>query len=123
MGLENNDALLVYLLVLIVLAGAFLLGDLRNRLTQSLQHAMIWVVIFMSVVALYSLRDTIFAELRPTQAVQNDGGPIILKRARDGHRPRPVGHRSAGPRMGRLQRRPPGDLDRTTRTPRPRAPR
>ena len=85
MGLENNDALLFYLLVLIVLAGAFLLGDLRNRLTQSLQHAMIWVVIFMSVVALYSLRDTIFAELRPTQAVQNDGGPIILKRARDGH--------------------------------------
>ena len=82
---EMNHALLFYILVLVLVGGALVFGDLRNRLTQSLQNAMIWVMIFLGFIALYSVRDTILTELRPTQAVQADGGVITLKRASDGH--------------------------------------
>lgn len=85
MAQETDYALLFYLLILVVVGGAFVFGDLRNQLTQSLQHAVIWVMIFLGAIALYSMRDTIWTELRPTQAVQADGGVITLRRANDGH--------------------------------------
>ena len=46
---------------------------------------MIWVLIFLGAIAIYGMRDTIWTELRPTQAIQSTDGVITLTRSRDGH--------------------------------------
>ena len=84
--IPNDDkSILFYLLILLVIGGAFVFGDLRNRFTQSLQHAFLWVLIFLGAIGIASMRDTIWTELRPSQAVQSEGGVITIRRASDGH--------------------------------------
>lgn len=82
---SDDTALIFYSLILIIVLGSFLFGDFRNRLSQSLRHAAIWILIFLSAVTLYGFRDTIEAQLFPASAVMREGEDIILTRARDGH--------------------------------------
>ncbi len=82
---EIDPVLLVYLLILLVGVGSFIFGDFRNRMSQNIQNAAIWVLIFFSAVVLYSFKDTIESELFPRSAIQQIGDEIILNRARDGH--------------------------------------
>ena len=65
MTLSDDATLLFYLIVLAVVIGSLVFGDFRNRFTQSIQHALVWLAIFLGVVALYGAKDTIVAQLRP----------------------------------------------------------
>lgn len=82
---SDDTALIFYSLILIIAIGSFLFGDFRNHLSQSLRHAVIWLLIFLSAVTLYGFRDTIEAQLFPASAVMREGDVIVLNRARDGH--------------------------------------
>lgn len=52
---------------------------------RNLQNAAIWLLIFLSMIVLYSFRGNIERELFPRSAVQQIGDEIVLSRARDGH--------------------------------------
>lgn len=76
---------LFYLFILLIGVGSFLFGDFRNRFSQSIQHLVVWAMIFMGAVVLYSFKDTLEAQLFPKSAVQTEGQTIVLSRAGDGH--------------------------------------
>jgi len=82
---EFDPALLIYLLILLIGVGSFLFGDFRNKLSQNLQSAAIWVLIFFSAVVLYGFKDNIESQLFPKTTLQQIGDDILLTRAGDGH--------------------------------------
>ena len=76
---------LLYLLILLIGVGSFIFGDFRNRMTQNIRNAAIWVLIFFSAIVLYGYKDVIEGQLFPRTAVSQIGDEISLTRARDGH--------------------------------------
>ncbi len=80
-----DPALLIYLLILLIGIGSFIFGDFRNRMTQNIRNAAIWVLIFFGAVVAFSFKDTIEGQLFPRTAIQQVGEDIILTRAGDGH--------------------------------------
>ncbi|MEM6371640.1 MAG: TIGR02281 family clan AA aspartic protease [Pseudomonadota bacterium] len=82
---SDNIAQLVYLGALaLVLGGAFLLTS-KLKLSQTLQMAAIWALIFVGAIAVVGLWGDIQDDLNPTQARFDDSGTIIIPRGRDGH--------------------------------------
>ncbi len=83
---DNVDpAMLIYLLILLIGVGSFIFGDFRNKLSENLQSAAIWVLIFFGAVVLYGFKDSIESQLFPRTTLQQMGDEIILTRARDNH--------------------------------------
>ena len=80
-----DPAMLIYLLILLIGVGSFIFGDFRNKLSQNLQSAAIWVLIFFGAVVIYGFKDSIESQLFPRTSVQQIGEEIILTRAGDGH--------------------------------------
>lgn len=82
---DFDPVILIYLLVLLIGIGSMFFGDFRNRLSHLAQQAAIWTLIFLSAVVLYGFKDTIEAQLYPSEAVEHAGGMIVLRKAPDGH--------------------------------------
>ena len=73
----------------LVLLGAFLLVYLfstyRHRLGQAVQHAAIWVLIFVGAVIAVGFWEPLTSQLYVGRAVQADGDTLAFRRAPDGH--------------------------------------
>ena len=83
--MSGSFASLLYLTLLgcAVLAWAF--AAYRGRMGAALQHALLWGLIVLGLVAAYGLKDDISAALLPGAAVETAEGALVLPRARDGH--------------------------------------
>ncbi len=82
---SDNIAQLIYLGLLgAVLGGAFLLSS-RLKLSQTLQMAGIWALIFVGAIAVVGLWGDLQDDLYPTQARFDDSGVITIPRSPDGH--------------------------------------
>lgn len=82
---SDNIAQLAYLgLLALVLGGAFLLSS-KLKLSQTLQMAAIWALIFIGAVAVVGLWGDIQDDLHPSQTRFDGDGTIEIPRSRDGH--------------------------------------
>lgn len=82
--MPDTAARLVYLLLLLLAVGGYLIAALRNRPAQALQQLMVWAFIFLGIVALAGLWPDVRDALLPRQAVLA-GGRIEAPIAPDGH--------------------------------------
>jgi aspartyl protease family protein len=57
----------------------------RDRLGTAVQHAAIWVLIFLGVTIAYGFKDQLTSQLYPDSARSVDERTIALRRADDGH--------------------------------------
>lgn len=81
----GEQARLFYLVLLglVVLAGVF--ARYRGRMGQGLQHAAIWVLIFMGAMIVYGFRDTLREAAVPSEMLVQDGRTVVLRRGADAH--------------------------------------
>jgi len=81
----DAQARLFYLALLgMALAGA-VFYNYRARLGTAVQHAAIWVLIFLGVTIAYGFKDQLTSQLYPDSAQSMDDRTIMLRRAGDGH--------------------------------------
>ncbi len=80
-----DTANLVYLIVLGCAVMAWFFAANRNSMGKTMQHAAVWGLIFIGVVAAVGLWDDIRATVAPRQSISADQGRIELPRAPDGH--------------------------------------
>lgn len=73
-----------YLILLLVAVGSWFLTQRRGNLSKLLQQAMVWVFLFLGVIAAVGLWGDIRRTVLPQQAVHTTG-QIELPRAPDGH--------------------------------------
>lgn len=81
----DDVARLAYLALLLTAVGGYFVAESRANLGQNLRHALIWVLIFVGVLAGVSLWSDIRDDISPQQSVIQDTGQIVLPRAFDGH--------------------------------------
>ncbi len=81
----DDQAALVYLVLLLVVVGGSMLIGTRKQLNTSLQQLVIWGLIFIGAIGAYSIRDQITAQLYPSHPRLMDQGTVAFNRARDGH--------------------------------------
>jgi aspartyl protease family protein len=82
---SDSIAQLIYLgAFILVLGGGFLLTN-RLKLSQALQMAAIWALIFIGAIAVVGLWNDIRDDLYPHQTRFDDSGAVIVPQARDGH--------------------------------------
>lgn len=81
----GSQARIFHLLILgmALLVGVF--AAYRGRLSQALQHATIWVLLFLGVIIAYGFSDQIGMQLNPRAAVVLSDDSVVLRRAHDGH--------------------------------------
>ncbi len=82
---SNDQAVLVYLVLLLLVVGGSMVISSRGQLNKSLQQVAIWGLIFVGAIGAYSLRDRVEASLYPERAVISQQGTVTFTRARDGH--------------------------------------
>lgn len=83
--MDGNDyGRLIYLALLLLAVGGYVIVEFRNRMGQALRVASAWGLIFIGVVAGYGLWNDIRPDLIPRQMV-SEGGEIEVPRAQDGH--------------------------------------
>ncbi|MGQ0567002.1 MAG: retropepsin-like aspartic protease family protein [Gemmobacter sp.] len=83
--MDNGDvARLIYLGLLLVAVGGWVLVEYRGRLGFALRTAMAWGLIFVGVMAGYGLWNDIRQSDAPQQMMA-EGGAVVLPRAPDGH--------------------------------------
>ncbi len=82
---SDDWASLLYLLILIVAIGGWVWAGARRDLSRALQQLLMWVMIFLGLVSLYGLRDTLDRQLFVGSRVEAKGDRIIITRAPDGH--------------------------------------
>ncbi|MGH1353513.1 MAG: retropepsin-like aspartic protease family protein [Thalassovita sp.] len=75
---------LAYLILLLVAVGSWYLTQRRGNLSKLVQQALIWVFLFLGVIAAVGLWGDIRQTVMPQQAVHSSG-QIELPRAPDGH--------------------------------------
>ncbi len=81
----DDKAYLFYLVILLVMVAVWFLYDRRETISQSLQQALIWALIFVGMITAYGFKDVFQAQIFPSSAVQNGEGSVTLTRANDGH--------------------------------------
>ncbi len=81
----DDRAYLAYLAILLFFIGSGFLYSRRGKLSQTLQQAAIWALIFIGVIIAYGFSETLQSQLFPSQASQTDAGDYTLNRQRDGH--------------------------------------
>ncbi len=83
----NSDDIgqLIYLVLLLLAVGSWVFVQNRQTLGKTAQQLLIWVLIFLGVIAAYGLWDDIRATAMPQQAMLSEEGQISVPRARDGH--------------------------------------
>lgn len=75
---------LLYLVLLLLAVGGWVMVEYRRRLGQALRTAMAWGLIFLGVMAGYGLWQDMAINPHPRQMV-TAAGELVLPRARDGH--------------------------------------
>ncbi len=80
---SDNIAQLVYLGLLVLAVGGWVMVEYRTRLGVALRTALAWAMIFLGVMAGYGLWSDIKTDIVPRQMVA--GGQIEVPRAGDGH--------------------------------------
>ncbi len=80
-----DTASFIYYGIFAVAIGSYVLVQYRDRMSQGLQHAAIWVLIFLGVVVAYGFKDTLTEQIFPRQGIDVSATAITLPAARDGH--------------------------------------
>ena len=75
---------LAYLALLLVAVGGYFVAN-RQSLSKSLQHAGIWIFLFLGLIAGYGLWDDVRGQLLPGRATVMGDGRIEVPRSFDGH--------------------------------------
>lgn len=83
--MSGDTAGVIYLGLIGVAAGSYVLVAYRGRMGAMLQHIMIWVLVFFGLLIAYGFKDTLQSQLYPRQGVAVSENTIALPRARDGH--------------------------------------
>ena len=81
----HDKAYLFYMIILLVGVGGGFLYSRRKNISQSVQQALIWVLIFVGVIIAYGFKDVVRAQIFPSSAAQNGENSVTLSRATDGH--------------------------------------
>jgi aspartyl protease family protein len=81
----DAQARLFYLALLGMVIAGGVFYNYRNRLGTALQHAAIWVLIFLGATIAYGFKDQLTSQLYPGTARSVDARTIELRRADDGH--------------------------------------
>jgi aspartyl protease family protein len=81
----NDKAYLFYMILLLIGVGGGFLFSRREKISQTLQQALVWVLIFVGVITAYGFKDVFTAQVFPSTAMQNGNGSVTLSRADDGH--------------------------------------
>ncbi|MDO5642042.1 MAG: TIGR02281 family clan AA aspartic protease [Paracoccus sp. (in: a-proteobacteria)] len=74
---------LIYLMLLLVALGGYLLVEMRRDFGKSMRQMLAWGLIFLGLIAGFGLWDDIRKNIAPSQIVQ--GSRIELPMARNGH--------------------------------------
>ncbi|WP_323006207.1 TIGR02281 family clan AA aspartic protease [Pseudorhodobacter sp.] len=74
----------LYLGLLVVAVGGYLLVEYRGRMGQMLRGLMSWGMIVVGLMAAYGLWNDLGVQMVPRQSVATNG-EVVLPRARDGH--------------------------------------
>ncbi len=81
----DEQAILAYLVLLLLIIGGSMVISSRAQMNRSLQQLAIWGLIIVGLIAAYSLRDQIEATLYPERPILSERGTVSFNRARDGH--------------------------------------
>jgi aspartyl protease family protein len=81
----DAQARLFYLALLGMALAGGVFYSYRDRLGTAVQHAAIWLLIFLGVVIAYGFKDQLTSQLYPGAARSVDARTIELRRAGDGH--------------------------------------
>lgn len=81
----DDTASFIYYGIWIIAVGSYVLYNYRGRMSQGLQHAAIWVLIFLGVVVAYGFKDILKEQLFPRQGSAVAENVLSLPRAADGH--------------------------------------
>lgn len=81
----GDKAYLFYMVILLAGVGGGYFYSRRESLGQTLQQALIWVLIFVGVIISYGFKDVLKTQIFPSSIVQNGAGSVKLTRANDGH--------------------------------------
>ena len=82
---SDNLATLAYLALLLVALGAWFIAQARRSPRKTSQHAAIWGLIFIGVIAAIGLWGDVRQTVLPAAATVSEGGQIIVPRGQDGH--------------------------------------
>ena len=82
---SDDQAVLVYLILILIVVGGSMVISSRGQLNKTLQQIAIWGLIFVGAVGAYSLKDRVEASLYPERAIISERGTVVFNRARDGH--------------------------------------
>ncbi len=82
---SQDWASLGYLVLLAAVLAGWFVAQARANLSRTLQHAAVWGLIFLGVIAVVGLWGDIRRNVLPAQAVVTDAGQIVLPRGADGH--------------------------------------
>ena len=82
---SDQTASLIYLGLLAMVIGSYVVVASRRNIGRSLRHAALWVLIFLGVIVAYGLWQDIRGTVIPRQSVLADQGRIEVPMARDGH--------------------------------------
>jgi len=80
----DSAARLIYLMLLLVAVGGWVMVEYRQRMGLALRTAMAWGLIFLGVAAGYGLWQDLRHDLLPRQMV-TETGELVIPRAADGH--------------------------------------
>ena len=81
----DAQARLFYLALLGMVIASGVFYNYRDRFGTAVQHAAIWVLIFLGVTIAYGFKDQLTSQLYPGTAQPVDDRTIALRRADDGH--------------------------------------
>ncbi len=81
----DAQARLFYLALLGMVIAGGVFYNYRDRLGTAVQHATIWVLIFLGATIAYGFKDQLTSQLYPGSARPVDERTIELRRANDGH--------------------------------------
>ncbi len=84
---DDPDSLarLFYLALLGMVSAGGVFYNYRDRFGTAVQHAAIWVLIFLGATIAYGFKDQLTSQLYPDTARSVDDRTIALRRADDGH--------------------------------------
>lgn len=80
----DDRAYMIYLGLFLLFIGGSYMYSQRGKLTQSIQQALIWLLIFSGIIVAYGFKDTLTAQLYPNRAI-TDGSEMTFRKSRDGH--------------------------------------
>ncbi len=81
----DDKAYLFYLIILLVMVAGWGFFSYREKLSKSIQQALVWVLIFVGIIIAYGFKDVLTNQLFPSTPYQINNDIVSLSRAHDGH--------------------------------------